>query len=108
MNKQKEERKRRKRLDKIWSDEVKDRDGRRCVMCGQDKYLNAHHIIPREIHEMRYDVRNGISLCPKHHKYNFQISAHKNGPAFFMWLMLNRHDQLLYVVKRYYEVVKWK
>ena len=85
------------RADKKWKAAVKERDGFKCVICGEEKMLNAHHIIPREIKELRHDVQNGISLCPKHHKFSNEISAHKNPFAFMVWLCDNRPKQTAYL-----------
>lgn len=76
--------------DKEWARMIKVRDEHQCVICGETERINAHHIIPREIEELKHDMRNGISLCPSHHRFNRQLSAHQNPLAFFVWLKLNR------------------
>lgn len=76
-----------------WSLAVKARDDNKCVVCGDTKLLNAHHIIPREIKELRFKIENGISLCPLHHQFGLKISAHRNPFAFFAWLVINRPEQ---------------
>ncbi len=102
-----------KRL-KAWADTVRERDNNSCVVCGVhrgDLYINkkgktlkqvihAHHVFPKEITEFMYDVNNGISVCPKHHKYSTEISAHKNSLVFVLWLMKNRRKQYEYLKKR--------
>lgn len=90
MNKRKEEIKERKHKDKVWKEAVKMRDECMCNICGATKYVQAHHIIPKEVKEFRWKLVNGISLCAKHHKYSFEISAHRNSFAFILWLMKNR------------------
>jgi len=82
---------------KYWAFCVKERDNNRCVICGENKILHAHHILPRENHDLRFDIQNGISLCPRHHKYSFEVSAHKNSFAFVFWLFQNRQDQYNYL-----------
>ena len=84
----------------IWANAVKDRDGRKCIYCASPKLLNAHHVIPREIKVFRWDVDNGVSLCPKHHKFSFEFSAHKNPLIFIIWLCRNRPDQFMCLVKK--------
>lgn len=96
MNKRKLERQLIKKKDKLWSIAVKERD-KECVICGETKRLNAHHIIPREIEGFRWILQNGISLCPSHHKYNIQISAHRNSLAFFVFMEKNHSEQLNYL-----------
>ena len=83
--------------DKDWAKAVKNRDGWACVICGDKEPLNAHHIIARENHETKLDIQNGITLCTRHHFFNRQISAHNNPLGFFMWLELNRPQQLEYL-----------
>lgn len=53
---------------KQWSLRVRDRDGK-CVECGAVGRLHAHHIKPWKHHpELRFDVSNGITLCPPCHQ----------------------------------------
>ena len=83
--------------DKEWARLVKVRDEGQCVICGAIDRLNAHHIIPREIEETTHDLQNGITLCPKHHRFSREISAHQNPLAFFLWMVKNRNYQLNYL-----------
>ena len=115
----KKEIKRRTRLDKkkklkAWASLVRERDNNSCVVCGVHKgdiYVNkkgktlkrvicSHHVIPKEVEELRYDVTNGISTCQTHHKYSLAISAHKNSFAFLLWLMENRKEQFEYLKEK--------
>lgn len=105
MNKKKAEKKERKRLDKEWATKVKERD-KGCIICGKKEYLNAHHLIPREIKEFRYNLDNGVSLCPRHHKFNYQISAHKNSFIFIEWLKINRPKQFKRLLKKSRGMIK--
>ncbi len=91
--------------DRIFSKAVKDRDLNKCVICGDTTRLNAHHIIVREHLATKFDVLNGISLCPKHHFFCRQISAHNNPLGFFMWLEVNRPEQLNYLKERMREIL---
>jgi hypothetical protein len=91
--------------DKEWADKVKDRDGRRCVICGSTERLNAHHIIVRENHETKFEVSNGLSLCPKHHFFCRQVSAHNNPIGLFMWLEKNRPEQMAFVKNRMEQIL---
>lgn len=40
--------------------------GYRCVICGYDRFVNCHHIIPYSKSEDN-SLQNGICLCPNHH-----------------------------------------
>ena len=80
---------------KEWAFKVKERDGNKCVICGKTKNLNAHHLIPWEIEKYRFDIDNGISLCPSHHtRYSYKLSPHSDGSfLFFIFLMNERTEQ---------------
>lgn len=94
-----------------WGRLVRERDGDRCAICSLkngEQYINklgkvcivrinAHHIIVREIKELRFDVMNGISLCSTHHEFSREISPHSNAFPFFIWLMRNRPEQFEYL-----------
>ena len=88
------EKQERNKKDKLWSIEVKTRDNNICVICSSGKLIHTHHIIPRENKKFRHDIDNGVSLCPLHHKYSYEISAHKNSLMFIIWLQENRKEQL--------------
>lgn len=85
---------------KDWAAKVKLRDGCRCVICkAGPKYVNAHHLISKDIIQHRLDINNGISLCPMHHsKYGKQLSPHNdNNFSFYIWFMTNRPEQFFYI-----------
>lgn len=98
--------------DNAWAKSVKERDGFACVICkakNGDLYYNqqkkknskitvhAHHILPRELHDTKLDISNGITLCCKHHLFSREISAHNNPLAFIKWLGIHRPEQLNYL-----------
>lgn len=60
------------RLLRKWSKAVRERDGNKCTRCGKSpKRLHSHHIIPIEQcidSNLEFDIKNGITLCPKCHK----------------------------------------
>ena len=93
VNKAKEARQILRKKDKEWAIAVRERDGNRCVICERTVKPNAHHIIPRANHLLRHKLANGITLCPKHHKFSYEFSAHKNSFAFIRWLRTNRPEQ---------------
>ena len=54
----------------IWVKKVKKRDKNQCIFKGQNcsGYCIVHHILSwREYPELRYEVKNGITLCQYHH-----------------------------------------
>ena len=54
-----------------WKNAVLERDNYTCQVCGRTDEVITHHIIPWRIckddDDLRYDVDNGICLCPKCH-----------------------------------------
>ena len=52
----------------VWANEVKERDGYRCRLCGSTEGVEAHHIIPWDADpDQRFSLDNGITLCRLHH-----------------------------------------
>ena len=91
--------------DTEWAKAVKDRDGWRCVICGDTERPNAHHIIPREQHLTKHDVHNGLTLCRRHHFFCRIQSAHNNPLGVFIWMEKNRPEQLEYVKSKLEELI---
>ncbi len=53
---------------KEWAKKVKERDGWKCKNCGRLDKLHAHHIVPwKDDKHLRYDLKNGITLCNSCH-----------------------------------------
>ena len=94
---------RRDRIDKQkklkeWSKLVRQRDSNKCVVCSSTKFLNAHHILPKEAKiykDLMLDLDNGITLCSKHHKFSYEMSPHKNPLLFVVWFINNRTKQFM-------------
>lgn len=90
---------------KIWSDKVKERDGRKCVFCGSTEKVNAHHIESfKNCKPLRYELRNGISLCPKHHKFGME-SAHRSFVFMYLILVENRKEDIDWLSKHRYDEI---
>lgn len=53
---------------KKWRTSVFARDKFKCKICQAKTGLQAHHILRwADYPELRYDINNGITLCPAHH-----------------------------------------
>lgn len=93
-----------RKQDYEWSMAVRAADNNQCPIClslglvSESKGLHTHHLIPREHAPTRHLVKNGITLCAKHHKYSFEISAHRNAFAFYHWFITNRREQYEYLL----------
>jgi len=89
-------------LDEVWKKKVKDRDEWTCQICKKkvEKHnAHAHHILPKQIHGMRWDVDNGITLCYNHHKVG-NYSAHMNAIWFTYWLKTHKSKQFRYIINK--------
>ena len=71
--------------DKLWSVAVRVDWNDQCAVCGKRK-CEAHHLIPRQWEATRYDLRNGIALCARHHQFDPDISPHQNAAGWMGWL----------------------
>jgi len=85
--------------DRKWSGRIRARD-KCCQICGKsDKMLNAHHLVPRQFLEWRWEMDNGIALCVYCHNFG-KFSAHKNPLWFANWLKLNRENDYIRAMVR--------
>lgn len=49
---------------KEWKKSILERDGHKCVKCGNEKHLHCDHIIPwKEKPELCFELSNGQTLC---------------------------------------------
>jgi len=61
-----------KRQHSDWSKLVIERDRFKCRQCGKESYLEAHHIWPQgAFPQLRYILKNGITLCHSCHEIAF-------------------------------------
>lgn len=97
----------RRKAMKLWTEKVKNIQGRVCTICGardgadNDKggksWINAHHIEDRTNYALRWDILNGIALCPKHHEFG-KDSAHRSPVWFLDWLRTNRPKVIDHII----------
>ena len=97
----------RTKLDTAWSKAVRKKAGNKCEVCGieHDK-LNAHHIVGRRNLRLRWELYNGVCLCPGCHTFKTN-SAHQNPEWFHYWLEENRWEDLRDVNCTMNEIKKW-
>lgn len=54
---------------RAWNIAVKKRDGFQCIWCHSEYNLEAHHLYSfNSFPELRFDIKNGITLCHDCHK----------------------------------------
>jgi len=93
----------------LWKAVVRKNAGKRCqvVGCKKTKRLQSHHIESYSMNRgLRYDQRNGILLCTRHHKFG-RVSAHKS--FFFMNDLLRNnleHDRWDFLIAHYLDEVE--
>lgn len=52
----------------VWRAAILHRDGHRCIRCGTEERLHAHHIVPwADAPELRLHLDNGLTLCAECH-----------------------------------------
>lgn len=96
-----------KKLDTAWSSVVKLQAGNKCEVCGlKHDRLNAHHIVGRRNMRLRYELFNGVSLCPGCHTFRTK-SAHQDPEWFHEWLEENRSEDLKLINATREEIQKW-
>ena len=62
----------------VWRENILKKDNYKCVICGTNHKLEAHHIYPFSSYiEKRFDLNCGITLCYDHHSMYAFDSFHK-------------------------------
>ncbi len=90
---------------RAWAKAVRARFNNQCVVCGTTIQLCAHHLIPWEIEKYRYDVNNGIAVCPKHHTgYGYGLSPHSHGSILFAIFLKNNFPFVLKWIEDHYDI----
>lgn len=72
------------KADDLWSLVV--RKPWRCEVCFKTWIMHPHHIFSRNNKSTRWDLENGICLCPWCHVMSHKFSAHKTPTEFTYWL----------------------
>ena len=67
----------------LWEENVKNRDKHRCIICGETDELEVHHISPYATdYDNRINIKNGITLCKRHHNTRVKNSFHQDYGTF--------------------------
>jgi 5-methylcytosine-specific restriction endonuclease McrA len=90
----------RNKADKLWKELVFLCGEGKCAICGSKEWVQAHHLIPREMTSHRHCVHNVILLCASHHKYSFDLSPHKAPVAFFGWIIKNNYERWTWLLEQ--------
>ena len=79
-------------LDNLWRYAVYKQGFNKCEYCDKEGKLNAHHIFSRSNFNVRWDIDNGICLCPYHHFFG-TISFHKSPVEMLEWIKNKRGEE---------------
>ena len=99
----------RTKADRAWSLSIRSKWGNKCAICGSTEGLQAHHLIAKKGRGViyRYNLRNGICLCTRHHgKFGAYNSAHSGHLAFGIWLA-QHHPKVLDWVEKHIQNVQY-
>lgn len=102
----------RAKLLRLWSEVSRENDNFACIVCGIKRgdpsptnpsvkiKIDAHHLLQKYIKDcpLKFDIRNEASLCPKHHKFDGEMSAHKSPIVFYDWLRINHPERYEFVL----------
>lgn len=104
-----------RKLFKIWSEKVREKADHICEYCGASvnnpentcNKVDSHHIQSRKIknNPLKWDIRNGICLCPFHHKFSCNESFHNSPVVTINWLKENIPDKFNYILEHYQDEV---
>ena len=94
------------KLNKLWSEIVRSKGV--CEYCGRTEFLNAHHHYGKRAESTRWDLDNGVCLCPACHVYSSVFSAHQTPADFCRWIEKKRGKAwATRLRKKHSEVVKY-
>lgn len=84
-------------LDQLWSKAIKLKFDHRCVRCGNPN-VQSHHIRGRRRRSLRWDLNNGVTLCPRCHTsvHNYPwVAGEVMQKAGVDQVLLQQHDMPL-------------
>lgn len=73
-----------------------------CDYCGKEENLQCAHIISRGNWAVRWDPKNALCLCVKHHIYGW----HRDPVIYMDWFMKKYPDRYEYLMKEKNRIVK--
>jgi len=78
-----------RKLKKLWSSIIRNRDGYKCQWCGKVSNKNhAHHIVAKSLSNPLgfYDLRNGMTLCYRCHIFRLKSETDEYIELRDVWL----------------------
>lgn len=108
------------RADKDFSIEVRTERNFTCEVCGarDEHFVCCHHVEGRTNKRLRFEKNNICLLCPSHHTFNNEFSAHRTPKDFRAWFAEKFPDRWAFIqehknelmseqaaIKRYYDQI---
>ena len=75
------------------------------MVCGASDTVHCHHLIGRQQVFYRHNLNNGVCLCPNHHTFSIELSAHASPWAFEEWMEEHLPEQYDWWVKNRNKVI---
>lgn len=84
-----------RKMSRVWTQSVFKRDGYRCVICGSQGRLHAHHLDGYHwCKDRRFDVSNGVTLCvPCHKEFHSQYGTRRNTESQFIEFQQTKQEK---------------
>ena len=83
-----------RKADKLWSLAI--RKGGVCEVCGSINHLQSHHIITRRNTNLRWELKNGVCVCPSCHLFS-NDSFHHNPIKAVEFLTSKRPQDFIFL-----------
>lgn len=89
-----------------WRTNIFMRDNHRCIICGNGRDLQAHHLDDFSSHpDKRFSMDNGVTLCVEHHKQLHAYFGYNTTRHDFYEFIAEVHNDPE-VLDRFWEAVK--
>ena len=103
----------RRKLLTLWSEVSREKENFSCIFCGARREdpnplnpsiknkIDCHHALQKYIKNcpLKFDIRNAIVLCAKHHKFDGETSAHKSPIVFYDWFRQKFPEKYQFILK---------
>ena len=102
----------RNKLLKLWSEACREKENFTCVMCGIKRgevdpldperigKIDCHHALQKYIKDcpLKFDIRNSVVVCAKHHKFCGTNSFHKAPIVAYEWFRVNYPEKHAFIL----------
>jgi hypothetical protein len=103
----------RNKLLKLWSEACREKENFTCVMCGIKRgevdpldserigKIDCHHALQKYIKDcpLKFDIRNSVVVCAKHHKFSGTDSFHKAPIVAYEWFRIKYPEKHKFILE---------